>query len=127
MKRWFLLLPVLLFGGCISLPPGEAPQGAIVKNQLPDKFTPDEAAEYLKVNFSVAMMQFFPGRSFWVTGDSATSAAAGSAAQEAVDMAGCTISPDADIVLRTYRDGNIWHAVIEEKGKTVWRKKFILK
>ena len=127
MKILIIFFPILLFCGCASLPPGEAPQGEIVRNQMPDRFTPAEAAEYLKVKFSVAMMQFFPGRDFRTVGDRATAAAAAAAGMEAVDMAGCRISPDAGVVLRTCSDGKVWYAVIEENGRAVWQEKFILK
>lgn len=62
MRIFLLFICIVILGGCVSLPPGEAPSGPIVEAKVPaEEYSWVGARNYMLTSLSMFCLQNFPG------------------------------------------------------------------
>ena len=123
----FLIAFLFVFSGCAlfdPLPPGKAPDGAIVNNQRQQTFDLRSAVNYMTTSLSIHLLTNPPAqKTLRLDCDTETLQGARMVLEELAPVTGIReTSVQTAPVLKTRRNGDQWFFQLIEKNRVVWQE-----
>lgn len=131
MKGLPLLCLCLLFlCGCSlfdPLPPGKAPEGPLVRNQIRRDFDMRSAVNYMTTSLSIYLLtEPLKGNAVFLDCDAATQSAARKVLEELAPVTGLKEKSQAPPVLKTRLRSGGWEFSLSDGRKILWKERLEL-